>query len=195
MAKRTTQHESRIPSRMGTFGPVKATRFPELHYQRQVDRWRIIDDTRPIGPAYPTEAALLADLERFASEYGANPSTTPAELKAQLAELDATISLGVANGMPDSYPVNYAVLLRSFDRLAEQVKQAEQRAETATVKELRARLAGLNGAMQASDDPAYTALLARAWLKTAADLRHERERETEAENGIISRRLANIAAY
>jgi TPR repeat protein len=117
--------------------------------------------------------------------------TTLAELKAQLAELDATITMGVANGMPDSYPVNYAVLLQSYDRLAEQVKQAEQRAETATVKELRARLAGLNGAIQASEDPAYTTLLARAWLKTAADLRHE----TETEAGTINRRLANITAY
>jgi hypothetical protein len=113
------------------------------------------------------------------------------KLRARLADLDATITMGVANGMPDSYPVNYAVLLQSYDRLAEEVKHAEQRAETATVKELRARLAGLNGAMQASDDPAYTTLLARAWLKTAADLRHE----TEAENGIISRRLAAITAY
>jgi hypothetical protein len=121
--------------------------------------------------------------------------TTLAELKAQLAELDATITMGVANGMPDSYPVNYAVLLQSFDRLAEQVKHTEQRAETATIKELRARLAGLNGAMQASDDPAYTTLLARAWLKTAADLRHEMGAETKAENGIISRRLAAITAY
>jgi hypothetical protein len=119
--------------------------------------------------------------------------TTLAELKTQLAELDATITMGVANGMPDSYPVNYAVLLQGFDRLAEEVKQAEQRAETATIRELKARLAGLNGAIQASDDPAYTALLARAWLKTAADLRHERERETEA--GTINRRLAHITAY
>jgi hypothetical protein len=121
--------------------------------------------------------------------------TTLAELKAQLAELDATITMGVANGMPDSYPVNYAVLLQSHDRLAEEVKHAEQRAETATIRELRARLAGLNGAMQASDDPAYTTLLARAWLKTAADLRHETEAGTKAENGIISRRLANLTAY
>jgi hypothetical protein len=117
------------------------------------------------------------------------------ELRARLTELDATISLGVKNGMPDSYPVNYAVLLRSFDRLAEEVKHAEQRADTATIRELRARLAGLNGAIQASDDPAYTVILARAWLKTAADLRHERERETEAESGIIDRRLAAITAY
>jgi hypothetical protein len=117
------------------------------------------------------------------------------ELRARLTELDATISLGVKNGMPDSYPVNYAVLLQSHDRLAEEVKQAEQRTETATIRELKARLAGLNGAIQASDDPAYTTLLARAWLKTAADLRHEMGAETEAENGIIDRRLAHIAAY
>jgi hypothetical protein len=107
----------------------------------------------------------------------------------EIRPLDATITMGVKNGMPDSYPVNYAVLLQSFDRLAEEVKQAEQRAETATIRELKARIAGLNGAIQASNDPAYTALLARAWLKTAVDLRHETETET------INRRLANITAY
>lgn len=51
------------------------TRFPELQYERQaVDLWRILDATgdvpRAVGPQYKTKAELLADLERFAAEFG-----------------------------------------------------------------------------------------------------------------------------
>jgi len=49
------------------------TRFPELGY-RQDDRncWRIYDlsDRKPVGAPYRTKAELLADLERYAEQFG-----------------------------------------------------------------------------------------------------------------------------
>lgn len=55
-----------------SFGPVCRTRFPELNYQRQWDRWRIVtaEDGAAVGPQYRSKAELLADLERYAGVYG-----------------------------------------------------------------------------------------------------------------------------
>jgi len=47
------------------------TRYAELAYeQRGTNLWRIIS-TAAIGPHYKSRAELLADLDRFAREYGA----------------------------------------------------------------------------------------------------------------------------
>lgn len=48
------------------------TRYPELNYFHNVDHWRIIatDTHSSVGPYYHSRAELLADLERYASEYG-----------------------------------------------------------------------------------------------------------------------------
>lgn len=50
------------------------TRYPELAYEQQDrDLWRIIDTDgeAAIGPQYKSRAELLADLDRFAREFGA----------------------------------------------------------------------------------------------------------------------------
>jgi hypothetical protein len=62
----------RTSSKFGTFGPVKATRYPELQRQHRIDHWRILEagTTNGIGPLYGTEGELLADLGRFAEQYG-----------------------------------------------------------------------------------------------------------------------------
>ena len=52
---------------------MNTTRFPELSYERQSHGlWRIVDsaDGSAIGPQYRTKAELLADLPRFADNYG-----------------------------------------------------------------------------------------------------------------------------
>lgn len=59
-------------------GPVQRTRFPELAFQHRGDHWRFLDmndvpqgaDPAGIGPQYPTRAALVADVERYAAVYG-----------------------------------------------------------------------------------------------------------------------------
>jgi hypothetical protein len=53
-------------------GPVCRTRFPDLNYQRQWDRWRFVtsEDGATVGPPYRSKAELLADLERYAGVYG-----------------------------------------------------------------------------------------------------------------------------
>jgi hypothetical protein len=54
--------------------PVKPrpTRFPELFYAPiRPNLWRILDaDGAAIGPQYRTRFELLADLDRYARDYG-----------------------------------------------------------------------------------------------------------------------------
>jgi hypothetical protein len=60
-------------------GQVKRTRFPELSYQEQGrGNWRLIDSETGsvVGRDYPTEKALLGDLQRQAEVRGFAP--TPA---------------------------------------------------------------------------------------------------------------------
>lgn len=50
------------------------TRFEGLSYTKDAHNlWRIVDEDgeRRVGPQYFTRAELLADLERYAAEYGA----------------------------------------------------------------------------------------------------------------------------
>ena len=51
------------------------TRYAELSYEEQArDLWRIIDTSTgaAVGPQYKSRAELLADLDRFAREFGAS---------------------------------------------------------------------------------------------------------------------------
>jgi hypothetical protein len=68
------RNTANTPVKAGTFGLVKATRYPELSYQHRIDHWRLIADSGwgmgGIGPQYATEAELLADLDRMADVYG-----------------------------------------------------------------------------------------------------------------------------
>ena len=63
---------------IGANAAVRPTRFPELGYRQDgPGLWRIyaLDDGREsaVGPFYPTKAELLADLDRYAREYGCQP--------------------------------------------------------------------------------------------------------------------------
>jgi hypothetical protein len=52
---------------------IRPTRYPELGYRNDGHKlWRIyvVEDEATIGPHYATKAELLADLYRFAKEYG-----------------------------------------------------------------------------------------------------------------------------
>jgi hypothetical protein len=52
---------------------IRKTRYPELGYEQYTrDLWRIVavDEKSPVGPLYRSEAELLADLERYAWEFG-----------------------------------------------------------------------------------------------------------------------------
>ena len=51
------------------------TRYPELGYRKDSDTlWRIVDKSSgaAIGPHYRTKGELLADLDRFARDFGCN---------------------------------------------------------------------------------------------------------------------------
>lgn len=67
---------------------VFSTRFAELGFiNQEPGLWRFVDKQNPIstspygfatiGPQYATKAELLADLSRFATEYGCNGSIDP----------------------------------------------------------------------------------------------------------------------
>ena len=52
---------------------IRPTRYQELGYRNDGrDLWRIyaLDGDCPVGPYYVSKAELLADLERYAREYG-----------------------------------------------------------------------------------------------------------------------------
>lgn len=52
---------------------IRPTRFKELGYRSDAPGlWRIYDmeSERPVGPQYPTKSELLADLARFAKDFG-----------------------------------------------------------------------------------------------------------------------------
>ncbi len=52
---------------------LRKTRFPELAYTNITPGlWRIVDTStkQTVGPHYATKAELLADLERYARDFG-----------------------------------------------------------------------------------------------------------------------------
>ena len=54
---------------------LSATRFKELDIGKTADVWRVFDVTgntpAAIGPHYQTKLEAFADLDRYATEYGA----------------------------------------------------------------------------------------------------------------------------
>jgi hypothetical protein len=50
----------------------RPTRFPDLGYTTYGGIWRIVatDTNAVVGPIYKTKAELLADLARYAKDYG-----------------------------------------------------------------------------------------------------------------------------
>ena len=60
-----------------TFGNVRPTRFDGLGYANDAPGlWRVVDTSdgweSRVGPQYKTKMELLADLDRYATEYGCN---------------------------------------------------------------------------------------------------------------------------
>lgn len=54
-------------------GDIRPTRFQELGYRQDGPKlWRIYatDGNQAVGPHYATRTELLADLERYAKDYG-----------------------------------------------------------------------------------------------------------------------------
>lgn len=70
------------------------TRYPELMYRQAFPGvWRFVGDGCDIGPQYPTKAELLADLDRFAAEYGCDGALDEASaLRARVAKLETALS-------------------------------------------------------------------------------------------------------
>ena len=69
------------------------TRYRELMYRQAFPGvWRFVGDGCDIGPQYPTRAELLADLDRFAAEYGCDGAFDEASaLRARVAELETAL--------------------------------------------------------------------------------------------------------
>ena len=67
---------------------MRKTRFPELNYDETgKGLWRIMDDEgATIGPHYASKSELLADLERYASDYFGTPNPRMVALQARLDE-------------------------------------------------------------------------------------------------------------
>lgn len=71
-----------------TDSPCRPTRFAELGYRKDARRvWRFVDRSTEasVGPHYPSRAELLADLDRYATEFGcaaagARPSLGPTQI-------------------------------------------------------------------------------------------------------------------
>lgn len=61
-------HKTRVKLvKADEYGPERVTQYNEFHYQRQgAGNWRLIDTSTSatIGPNYPSEKTLLADLDR-----------------------------------------------------------------------------------------------------------------------------------
>jgi hypothetical protein len=60
-------------NRMGSNrGGPRGTRYPALGFEWRGDHWRILDNATgsAVGPIYKTRKELLADLDRFAREFG-----------------------------------------------------------------------------------------------------------------------------
>ena len=67
------------------------TRYPELMYRQAFPGvWRFVGDGCDIGPHYASKSELLADLDRFAAEYGCDGALDEASaLRTRVARLEA----------------------------------------------------------------------------------------------------------
>lgn len=71
------------------------TRFDEIRFHQPFPGvWRFVDaDDRDVGPQYATRAELLADLERYAAEYGCVGAVdVNATLRTRVAKLETALS-------------------------------------------------------------------------------------------------------
>ena len=57
----------------------RPTRYPELSYVTYCRIWRIVanDTGNVVGPVYNSKAELLADLSRYAADYGCEGALPP----------------------------------------------------------------------------------------------------------------------
>jgi hypothetical protein len=70
------------------------TRFDEIRFHQPFPGvWRFVDaEDRDVGPQYATRAELLADLERYAAEYGCVGAVdVNATLRARVAKLEEAL--------------------------------------------------------------------------------------------------------
>lgn len=72
------------------------TRYKELDYVNNGDHWRFVDTSSgsTVGPLYKTKAELLADMDRYAHNFGCDGAYNPQQQKiddllaaCQLAEV------------------------------------------------------------------------------------------------------------
>ena len=83
------------------------TRFDEIRFHQPFPGvWRFVDaDDRDVGPQYATRAELLADLERYAAEYGCVGAVdVNATLRARVAELEEALRGILAESTAPSNP-------------------------------------------------------------------------------------------
>ncbi len=96
------------------------TRFDEIRFHQPFPGvWRFVDaDDRDVGPQYATRAELLADLERYAAEYGCvGAVNVNATLRTRVAELEAALeSVCVALLPHDSRCQNVNAVFEAHDR-------------------------------------------------------------------------------
>lgn len=95
------------------------TRYRELMYRQAFPGvWRFVGDGCDIGPQYPTRAELLADLDRFAAEYGCDGAFDEASaLRTRVAKLEEALeSVCVALLPHDSRCQNVNAVFEAHDR-------------------------------------------------------------------------------
>ena len=82
------------------------TRFDEIRFHQPFPGvWRFVDaDDRDVGPQYATRAELLADLERYAAEYGCVGAVdVNATLRTRVAKLeDLLVRVSERPGLTDT---------------------------------------------------------------------------------------------
>lgn len=104
------------------------TRYHELTYHQAFrGLWRIIGPQgAEIGPHYASKAELLADLDRFAAEYGCDGAFDEASaLRARVAKLEAALeSVCVALLPHDSRCQNVNAVFEAHDRARAALKGA-----------------------------------------------------------------------
>jgi len=64
---------------------IYRTRYPELGYTRIGSDWRFVamDGCQPVGSYYPSRTELLADLYRYARDYGCETGPSPETLRGR----------------------------------------------------------------------------------------------------------------
>lgn len=85
---------------------MNPTRFKELGYVKVAPGlWRIVsrEDGAAIGPHYPSKAELMADLERYAIEYGVSSTVGVGQAKLRLDTFAANVLLISTSPAPSKF--------------------------------------------------------------------------------------------